>query len=97
MVELFSDFGWIVGLVSVVILYLVYWYRRPSYFPPGPRGIPFLGYLPMLGKRPQETAYELSKKYGPILGVRMGLSDIVFLNDYESINQVSSVLDLAYT
>jgi len=91
MYDIFFDFGWNIGIISVVVLYLIYWYQRPSYFPPGPRGVPFLGYFPMFGKRPQEVAAELSKKYGPVLGVRMGSSDFVFLNDYETIFQVSEI------
>ena len=88
MYETISELGWIVGIVSVMVFFLVYWYRRPDYFPPGPRGFPFLGYIPMMSKRSQEVAAKLSKKYGPTLGVRVGSTDMVFLNDYETIQQV---------
>ena len=88
MLEVFSDLSWIVGLVSIVLLYLVYWYRRPNYFPPGPRGIPLLGCLPVMAGSPYKKAYEFSKKYGPVVAIRMGLNDTIFLNDYESISQV---------
>ena len=89
MLEVFSDFGWIVGIVSAVLLYLVHWYQRPNNFPPGPRGMPLVGCLPIMAKAPHRKAFELSKKYGPIVSIRMGSEDTVFLNDYESMNQVS--------
>lgn len=42
-------------------------------FPPGPFGVPFLGYLPFLNpKKPYETLTKLSQKYGPIYGVQLG-------------------------
>ena len=79
---------WFIGVVAAVILYLIYWFQRPERFPPGPRGIPILGYIGIFNK-PEEKIYELSKKYGSIFTIRIGSEDIVFLNDYESITQVS--------
>ena len=92
MYEIVFGTKWIIGVVLVVVSYIFYWYRRPDYFPPGPKGFPFLGYFPMMGKCPQEVAAKLSKTYGPILSVRFGSSDVVFLNDYESVKQVSMKL-----
>ena len=86
-ISMFVHDNWIIGLLIVLILYLVYWHRRPKDFPPGPRGIPILGYFPLF-KDPIKKLYELSKKYGPVMSVRMGAEDIIFLNDFGSINQV---------
>ena len=85
-----SEYAWMIGFLSVV-LYLINWYRRPKHLPPGPRGLPVVGYLPFLGKRPEKTAYNLSEKYGKIMTIRMGTEDAVFLNDYESIHKVSII------
>ena len=82
------DFSWIIGIISVLSLYLVYWYRRPYKFPPGPRGLPFVGYLPFLSTKIQCDVLKLREKYGPILSVRMGLKDVVFLNDCKSVRNV---------
>ena len=82
------EYGWVGSFTAVVILYLIYWYQRPSKFPPGPRGIPFLGYLPAY-KSLEPTVYKLSKNFGRIMSVRIGVDDVVFLNDYETINKVS--------
>ena len=83
---------WIIGALSVTLLYLAYWYRRPRRLPPGPRGFPVVGDLPYMGKYPEKVAYDLSKKYGKILTIRMGAEDAVFLNDYDSIHQVSNLV-----
>ena len=82
------NFSWVIGIISVVSLYLVYWYRRPYKFPPGPRGLPLVGYLPFLSTKIQSDALKLREKYGPILSVRMGPKDVVFLNDCKSIRNV---------
>ena len=86
-----SDYGWQIGTVSAILLYLIYWHRRPKRLPPGPRGLPIVGYLPFFRNRTERVAYDLSKKYGKILTIRMGTKDAVFLNDYESIRLVSRV------
>ena len=82
-----SQWSWII-LSTIILLYLYYWFRRPRNFPSGPRGIPFVGYVPFLGKKPQEVIYQLSKKYGSIFSVRMGSEDVVFLNDLDSLKKV---------
>ena len=86
-----SDYIWQIGTISAILLYLVYWHQRPKRLPPGPRGLPIVGYLPFLGERPEKVVYNLTKKYGKILTVRMGTEDTVILNDYESIHKVSKV------
>ena len=86
-----SDYGFQIGTVSAILLYLIYWHQRPKRLPPGPRGLPIFGYLPFMGKRPERVSYNLSKRYGKILTVRMGTEDTVILNDYESIHKVSKV------
>ena len=91
------DYGWQISTVSAILLYMIYWYRRPKRLPPGPRGFPIVGYLPFMGGRPEKAAYELSKKYGKILSVRLGTEDAVFLNDYELIYKVSNSLNSKVT
>ena len=80
----------LVIIALVVVLYLIYWYRRPQNCPPGPRGIPSLGYLPFMGDFPEKTLFKLSEKYGKIFTIRMGAEDVIILNDYDSIHAVST-------
>ena len=80
-------FIWTVVGLFFVFAYICYWYQRPQNFPPGPFGIPGIGYLPIFSKRPYCVAHQLVKKYGPILTIRFASRDMVFLNDYDSINK----------
>jgi len=81
------DFGTLlVGFVTFLLVY--FWYRRGNKAPPGPRGVPILGVIPWIGKIPAKTMRKWSKKYGPVMSVRLGLKDWVVLNDYETIQEV---------
>uniref|UniRef100_H2YB93 Uncharacterized protein n=1 Tax=Ciona savignyi TaxID=51511 RepID=H2YB93_CIOSA len=71
----------------LVLVCIYYWYRRPKNSPPGPRGIPVLGVLPFMGLYPERTLNKWSKKYGPVMSVRMGRHDWVILGDHATIQQ----------
>ncbi|CAK8696143.1 unnamed protein product [Clavelina lepadiformis] len=76
------------ALFLMTFVGVYYWYRRPKNFPPGPRGIPFLGVVPLFGKWPERQCNEWKKKYGPVFSIRvLGREEWIVLNDFESINQ----------
>nr|XP_018667654.1 cytochrome P450 2J1-like isoform X2 [Ciona intestinalis] len=74
-------------IIFLVTLLFYYWYRRPLRFPPGPRGLPLVGVLPFLGKYTARTMHKWSKKYGPVMSVRMGNEDWVVMGNYEAVHQ----------
>ncbi|XP_075543684.1 uncharacterized protein LOC142578168 [Dermacentor variabilis] len=57
--------------------------------PPGPRGFPLVGHLPY-GPRnfDYKRCLEISKQHGPVFRLKVGVKDIVILNDFESIKDV---------
>ncbi|GFX99252.1 hypothetical protein TNCV_2494331 [Trichonephila clavipes] len=54
----------IVSFVTVVIYFAVY--DKSGNSPPGPIGLPVVGYFPFLTSKPYIVLQELAKLYGPI-------------------------------
>lgn len=73
----------------VVISLLLCFCKRRRGLPPGPWGLPIVGYLPWLNpENPHLTLTELSKEYGPIYGIYLGSVYTVVLTDYKMIRRV---------
>jgi ecdysteroid 25-hydroxylase len=71
-------------LFGILVLSLWYYYTKTLQKgrPPGPIGIPILGYLPFIDPRkPYATFAQLSKKYGNIFSVQLGSIYTVVLCD----------------
>ncbi|CAG2100613.1 unnamed protein product [Medioppia subpectinata] len=65
-------------------------YEMRKKLPPGPMGLPFVGYLPFLKGEPSKVFVQLAKKYGPVFGIQMGSCPVVVLNDWPSIKEAFS-------
>jgi hypothetical protein len=55
--------------------------------PPGPYGLPVVGYLPFLGSNPPLTFVKLAQKYGDVFQVQMGVQKAVILNSLDVIKE----------
>ena len=82
--------------IVVAVLVCIAWSRTRNTrgvirLPPGPRGLPVLGYLPWLDpSHPYKTLTALVKRWGPVFSVRLGSVDCVVLADNETIRDLFS-------
>ena len=83
-------------LVAVLVLLCLAWCRTRKAgrgrLPPGPRGLPVVGYLPWLDPaHPYRTLTALAERWGPVFTVRMGSLDCVVLADNNIIKELFSL------
>eukprot|EP00250_Pteridium_aquilinum_P017929 c23847_g1_i2 orf=918-1856(-) len=65
-------------------------YRK---LPPGPKGLPIIGHLHLLGKLPHRSLYELSKVHGPLMWLRLGNVSSVVASSPEMARQILQTHD----
>jgi len=78
----------LLGIALIVILFVLIWFKylkQDEKFPPGPRGLPLVGYLPIFFEENViDGLMKLHKKWGSVFSVQLGpRSKIVVIGDYE--------------
>ncbi|XP_060171910.1 cytochrome P450 CYP736A12-like [Lycium barbarum] len=91
--------------LSILIGFLFYlihfrWRAAPDKIhpklPPGPRGLPIIGNLHMLGTLPHRTLYDLSKRYGPIIFLKLGNVPTVVVSTPETAGLILKTHDAVF-
>ncbi|EDX16681.1 cytochrome P450 18a1 [Drosophila simulans] len=77
------------GLLALVSLlqWLVRNYRELRKLPPGPWGLPVIGYLLFMGNEKHTRFMELAKQYGSLFSTRLGSQLTVVMSDYKMIRE----------
>uniref|UniRef100_T1JW18 Cytochrome P450 n=1 Tax=Tetranychus urticae TaxID=32264 RepID=T1JW18_TETUR len=84
------------GLIAFCcVTYLITTIKRLLTLPPGPWGLPFVGYLPFLEKNNEYKDLDrLAKKYGPVYSLSMGKDTVIVVNDWNHAKEVLKNDDL---
>nr|XP_042898320.1 carnosic acid synthase-like [Parasteatoda tepidariorum] len=77
------------------IALVLYWFftRNGGNTPPGPIGLPYVGYLPFLSPKPYLDFQRLARIYGPIFSVRLGTALLVVVDELEPNKKIFFVND----
>ena len=79
-----------VTLISLLILRPLFDSKRRR-LPPGPTGLPLLGYMPFMARNHTDTLMQMFRRYGKIFSLRLGLTDVVFISDFEVLKRISKL------
>ncbi|KAL2514388.1 Cytochrome [Forsythia ovata] len=80
---------WYPLVVIAVFSFLHGLTKKKKKLPPGPRGVPILGHLHMLGKNPHQDLHRIAQIHGPIMYMQFGFVPNIIVS---SLKQLSSFL-----
>ncbi|KAB1210415.1 hypothetical protein CJ030_MR6G007166 [Morella rubra] len=89
----------IVALVVLVYLLLDCGWKirnKKKNLPPGPKGLPLLGSLHMLGEFPHHDLHRLAQKHGPIMHLRLGLVPTIVASSPQAAELFLEAHDLVF-
>ncbi|XP_066452226.1 cytochrome P450 2K6-like [Eleutherodactylus coqui] len=79
----------VLSVILCLFVVLFFYGRKRSgkyNLPPGPRPLPIIGNLHILDlKKPYQTLHQLSKKYGPVYTIKLGVEEAVVLCGYDAV------------
>ncbi|KAL7106426.1 hypothetical protein ACP275_07G112900 [Erythranthe tilingii] len=85
----------------ILIIYLLQKYKKPvkTLVPPGPEPLPLIGNLHQIGaaKDPHIYLWQLSKKYGPLMHMKLGSIPLIVISSAKLAKQVFKTQDLAFS
>lgn len=91
-------------IATLATILCIFWFlwefkkmmSRNYHLPPGPRGLPLVGYLPFLGKNLHQSFNELAQIYGPIYKLKIGSKQCVIISSPSLVKQVVGDHDITF-
>nr|QWK52224.1 cytochrome P450 71B37-1 [Isatis tinctoria] len=86
---------WFLSVLFLTCLILATFERKKQQRgPPSPPGFPIIGNLHQLGELPHQSLWRLSKKYGPVMFLKLGRVPTVVVSSSETAKQALKIHDL---
>ncbi|MCD9641678.1 hypothetical protein HAX54_028023 [Datura stramonium] len=70
--------------------------KKKKKLPPGPRGLPLLGNLHMVGENLHQDLHKIAKKHGPIMSLHFGLVPVIVASSPYAAEQFLKTHDLTF-
>lgn len=73
------------------------WRKKFEKLPPGPTPLPIIGNFHLLGHQPHKSFANLSKKYGPVMSLKLGYTTTVIISSSDAAKEVLKFQDLVFS
>lgn len=71
--------------------------KKKIILPPGPKGWPLIGALPLLGTMPHSALADMAKKYGPVMYLKVGTCGMAVASTPEAARAFLKTLDTNFS
>ncbi|KAK1371688.1 hypothetical protein POM88_037780 [Heracleum sosnowskyi] len=92
--------AWIlIALALVLLAYLQQAWSKKKFekrLPPGPKSIPVLGHLHLIGKNPHQDMQKLAEEHGPIMYLRFGFVRNIIVSSPQAAKQFLKIHDMNF-
>ncbi|XP_074263217.1 cytochrome P450 76T24-like [Silene latifolia] len=92
-----------ISLFLISVIFVIFFVLKicrnstKSKLPPGPKAWPIIGNIHQLGDKPHRSVAELSKKYGPIMTLKLGTMTIIVISSAEVAKEMFLKHDLTFS
>ncbi|EYU29507.1 hypothetical protein ABFS82_04G164800 [Erythranthe guttata] len=84
--------------IFLIFFYLQKHKTNHHHNPPGPHGLPFIGNLHQFdGRNPHTYLYNLSKKYGPLMFMKLGFRKVMVVSSSNTVQEIMKSHDLGFS
>ncbi|XP_006346716.1 cytochrome P450 CYP736A12-like [Solanum tuberosum] len=94
-----SIFLQVLALLAILYIFQELHYKfikKKQKLPPGPKGLPIIGNLHMIGKNIHQDLHKIAKKYGPIMSMKFGVIPIIVASSPHVAEQFLKKHDLVF-
>ncbi|XP_058071347.1 cytochrome P450 93A3-like [Magnolia sinica] len=88
----------LIWLISTVLVWTIFSNFRTTarHFPPGPIALPIIGHLHLIAPIPQQAFHKLSKRYGPLIYLRLGSVPAVVASNADTAREILKTHEAAF-
>lgn len=100
MLVIFSSEGrWLCSITALICFAVAVLQRRTSKLPPGPPALPIIGHIHLLAgtTHPAQLLANLSKRYGPLISLKLGSIPYIVASTPEAARQILQTHDQAFS
>uniref|UniRef100_A0A0D3DB02 Cytochrome P450 n=1 Tax=Brassica oleracea var. oleracea TaxID=109376 RepID=A0A0D3DB02_BRAOL len=91
-----SIYLYLVGSLILALVFIIFprLIKSNSKLPPSPPKLPIIGNLHELGELPHQSLWRLSRKYGPVMHLKLGAIPTVVVSTPDTARQALKIFDL---
>ncbi|XP_002989019.2 cytochrome P450 71A1 [Selaginella moellendorffii] len=86
----------LISIIVLIVTWFIKWTSVRKDLPPGPWGLPLIGHLHHLIHLPHQSLHHLSRKYGPVMSIKLGNKTAIVVSSKQAAKEVLTSFDKVF-